>query len=496
MKPLRLDPRRWGLQIKLPVTVVAIVYSVAFVAGVIAQVWETGVVRDALEGRARQFALALSISNTENVVRTDYWALYANLRRQVDALDQEMAPLLFGAIVTDEGVVLAHTQPDRQRIGMPLAELRAFEGMFPGRGAVVRTGVFRGSEALLASAPIEYRGKEIGFVWLGYDTDFIRWRVLTTIVQIGAITTILAIVGSLLGWVLSRRMTKPIGELTTAVEQIRSGRLDEVAPIHAHEKDEIGRLVATFNEMAAQLQEKEALSAQLQVVEKLAAIGRMVSGVAHEINNPLGGMKNALENLRLFSGDPATREQSGQLLESGLKQIESVVEALLVQHRGAGTIAVCDPRCLDDLFLLVRHDCELHHIRIDWRNELENPFYVPRAQLQQVLTNLLINAVGAMPEGGILTFLAAERENTLLFVVEDTGDGMPQEQLDKIFEPFFTTKADGTGLGLWVSMGLVQAMGGVMEVESEVGRGTRFSVTLLKVPSETQGSKEYESVRR
>lgn len=495
MKPLRLDPRQWGLQIKLPVTVVAIVYSVAFVAGVIAQVWETGVVRDALEGRARQFALALSISNTENVVRMDYWALYANLRRQVDALDQEMAPLLFGAIVTDEGVVLAHTQPDRQRIGMPLAELRAFEGMFPGRGAVVRTGVSRGSEALLASAPIEYRGKEIGFVWLGYDTDFIRWRVLTTIVQIGAIATILAVVGSLLGWVLSRRMTKPIGELTTAVEQIRSGRLDEIAPIHAHEKDEIGRLVATFNEMAAQLQEKEALSAQLQVAEKLAAIGRMVSGVAHEINNPLGGMKNALENLRLFSGDPATREQSVQLLESGLKQIESVVEALLVQHRGAGTITVCDPRCLDDLFLLVRHDCELRHIRIDWRNELETPFHVPRAQLQQVLTNLLINSVGAMPEGGILTFLAAERENTLLFVVEDTGDGMPQEQLDKIFEPFFTTKADGTGLGLWVSMGLVHAMGGVMEVESEVGRGTRFSVTLPKVPSETQGSKEYESVR-
>lgn len=494
MKPLRFDPRQWGLQFKLPVMVVAIVFSVALVAGVIAQVWETGVVRDALEGRARQLALALALSNTENVVRTDFWTLYASLRRQVDALDQEMAPLLFGAIVNDEGVVLAHTQPDMQRIGMPLAELRAFEGMYPSRGSVVRYGFFREKEALLASAPIEYRGKEIGFVWLGYDTDFIHWRVLTTIVQIGAIATVLAVVGSLLGWMFSRRMIKPIGELTTAVEQIRTGRLDEIAPIHAHEKDEIGHLVATFNEMAVQLQEKEALSAQLQVAEKLAAIGRMVSGVAHEINNPLGGMKNALENLRLFSRDPDTSEESMHLLESGLKQIEGVVEALLAQHRGAGMIGTCDPRCLDDLFLLVRHDCDLRHIRIDWRNELKTPFLVPRAQLQQVLTNLLINAVGAMPEGGILTFLAAERENTLVFVVEDSGGGMPQEQVDRIFEPFFTTRADGTGLGLWVSMGLVQAMGGVIEVESEVERGTRFTVTLPKVPSETQGSKEHEPV--
>lgn len=495
MKPLRLDPRQWGLQIKLPVMVVAIIYSIAFFAGIIAQLWETGVVRDALEGRARQLALALALSNTENVVRTDYWTLYASLRRQVDALDQEMAPLLFGAIVNDEGVVLAHTQPDTQRIGMPLAELDAFEGMYPGRGSVVRYGFFREKEALLASAPIEYRGKEIGFVWLGYDTDFIRWRVLTTIVQIGAAATALAIVGSFLGWMFSRRMVKPIGDLTTAVEHIRTGRLDGIAPIHSHEKDEIGHLVAAFNEMAAQLQEKEALSAQLQVAEKLAAIGRMVSGVAHEINNPLGGMKNALENLRLFSRNPDTSEESMQLLESGLKQIEAVVEALLAQHRGAGTIGTCDPRCLDDLFLLVRHDCELRHIRIDWQNELETPFLVPRAQLQQVLTNLLINAVGAMPDGGILTFLATDRENTLVFVVEDTGSGMPQEQLDRIFEPFFTTRADGTGLGLWVSMGLVQAMGGVIEVESEPGRGTRFSIIIPKVPSGTERNEEHELVR-
>ncbi len=494
MKLSRLDPRQWSLQVKFPLTVAGIIFSVAFAAGVVAQVRETNLVREALEKRARQLGSTLALSSAENVVRTDYWALYAGLRRHVDALDHDMAPLLFGAIVNDQGSVLSHTHPDQQRIGVLLVGLRSFDGMYPSQGAVIRNGAFRGSDALLVSTPIEYRGKEIGYVWLGYDTSFIRQRVLVAIVQIGAIATLLAVAGSLFGWMYSRRTVRPIGELTDAIEQIRAGRFDEIAPVRAHEKDEIGRMVDAFNDMAAQLREREALREQLQVNEKLAAIGRMVSGIAHEINNPLGGMKNALENLRLFSGDPQRREESVQLLGSGLEQLGGVVEALLAQHRGARTLVPCDPRCLDDLFLLVRHDCELRRIRIEWKNELVSPFLVPRAPLQQVLTNLLVNAVRAMPGGGTLTFRATERDDTLVFIVEDTGVGMAQDELNKIFEPFFTTRADGTGLGLWVSMRLVHAMGGVLEVASEVGAGSCFSVTIPKVPLESERSNEDELV--
>jgi len=480
------DPRHWPLQIKFPVTVVAIVYSVALIAGVIAQVWETKLVRNALENRAQQLALTLVLSNAESVARMDYWVLYANLSKQAGVLDQEMAPLLFGSIVNDEGIVLAHTHPERQRIGILLAELDSFEGMYSDPGLVVRYGTVHGNEALLVSAPVEYRGKRIGSVLLGFDTDFIRERVLATVIAIGAVSTLLAIIGSLLSWVYSRRTIKPIVSLTASAEKIRAGQLDEIAPIQVYEKNEIGDLVATFNGMVEQLKERDALNAQLQVSEKLAAIGRLVSGVAHEINNPVGGMKNALECLRMFSNDPKRREESIHLLESGLGQIEGVVDSLLVQHRSTETISVCNPRCLDDLFLLVRHDCELRNIRIDWRNELGRPFMVFRARLQQVLINLLVNAMHAMPEGGTLTFHASERDSTLAFVVEDTGSGMPQKQIDRIFEPFFTTRPNGTGLGLWVSMGLVHAMGGDLEVESEVGKGTRFSVIIPRIPADTE----------
>lgn len=470
---------RRSLSIKLPLAVVALVYGVAFVSGITAQWRETRVVRATLEDGAKQLATSLALSNAENLVRLDYWALYSNLRRQVDALDQGMAPLLYGAIVDVRGTVMAHTQPERNRLGQPLAERDSFLSF--ASDVAVRYGSMGAHEALLASIPVEYGGKQVGHVWLAYDTGFIREKVRDSIIQIGLIATLLAVIGSISGWWLSRRMIRPLDNLEEAIDRIRSGKLAEVEPLSSNGQDEIGRVVAAFNDMAVQLKEKEALSSQLLISEKLAAVGRLVSGVAHEINNPLCGMRNAIDNLRLFSDDPVRYAESIHLLTAGLEHIGNVVEALLLQHRGQGRLASCDPHCLDDLYLLIRHECEMREIRVTWNNYISGSFLTVCTQLQQVLINLLVNAVSATPDRGQIAFTANETKTTLIFTVTDSGCGISREDMGRIFEPFYTTRPEGSGLGLWVSLQLVHAMGGTIEVDSREGDGTSFRVIIPQV---------------
>ena len=117
-------------------------------------------------------------------------------------------------------------------------------------------------------------------------------------------------------------------------------------------------------------------------------------------------------------------------------------------------------------------------IKVRWENELKTAFLTSPVRLRQILMNLLSNAVRAMPDGGMLTFRASRRDTFYQFCVEDNGEGMSQADLERIFEPFYTTRPNGTGLGLWVCLQLVDLMGGTLEVETEQGVRTAFRVTL------------------
>ncbi len=492
MKTPQVWIKRRSLSVKLPLAVIALVYGVALVSGLAAQWREARVVRAALEDGAKQLSSSLALSNAEYMVHLDYWAMYSSLRRQVDAIDRSLTPLIFGAIVDVRGTLMAHTQPDLHRIGQSLAEADAF--LDSADSAEVRYGSLNDRNVLLASAPVEYGGKRIGYVCLAYDTAFIQEKVLASIFQIGAIATFLAVVASFLGWWLSRRMIRPLDDLKDAIDRIRSGQVAEVEPLPIQERDEIGSVTQAFNEMAEQLKERETLSNQLFVSEKLAAIGRLVSGIAHEINNPLGGMKNAVETLRVFGDDPVKHEESLRLISMGLQHVGDVVEALLLQHRGQGRIVLCDPHCLDDLFLLIRHECDSRRIAVSWTNDITGSFMMARTQLQQVLTNLLTNAVNATPEGGRILFIARETATALLFSVGDSGRGLSQEDLQKVYEPFYTTRPEGTGLGLWVSLQLVQSLGGAIEVDSIMGAGTTFHVIIPKVQLNMSEKRNDETV--
>lgn len=475
------SPRHWGLSVKLPLTIATIVFSVVLVVGAIAVLREVDAARDGLEENAQQLVRSIALQNVENVKRRDYWEMYASLRQQVGQLEEPNRPLLFGAIIDSMGRVLTHTDPSRHRIGEPLTLAGGDKeiGFGPAK-SVIRYTELNANDVLLASMPIVVGNNLLATVWLAYDTRFIERRLLEGGLRMSLIAAALATLGAFVGWVISKRMVKPLGDLTRAIGHLTGSDLSRLEPVQAEERDEIGRLALAFNDMTAALKEKKKLEERLRLQEKLAAVGRMVAGVAHEINNPLGGMKNAINSITLFGHDEAKREEGVKLLGSGLQHIEQVVRALLASHQRPQWDPACDPRIFDDLFLLVRPDCEARSIRLRWENALAGPIDIPSTALQQILMNLLSNAIYAMPEGGILTFMAREDRDAFIFVVRDTGPGLSQDQLEQIFEPFFTTRSDGVGLGLWICSELVDTIGGTLVVESQRGGGSTFRVTVPK----------------
>jgi PAS domain S-box-containing protein len=232
------------------------------------------------------------------------------------------------------------------------------------------------------------------------------------------------------------------------------------------------------------------LEEQLQISEKMASIGLLAAGVAHEVNTPLTGISSFTQML-LEGADPADpRTRLLEKIERQTFRAARIVNGLLTLSRPAPA-STGDRMPVDlngvvtDVLSLLEHQFELHRVKV--RRELaETPVMVTGMEhkLQQVFLNLFLNAKDAMPRGGWLTIASRCDGDRAIVEVADTGSGIPSEYLARIYDPFFTTKAigQGTGLGLSISYGIVREHEGVIDCESTVGQGTRFTVSMPAAP--------------
>ena len=251
-----------------------------------------------------------------------------------------------------------------------------------------------------------------------------------------------------------------------------------VSPLHGSE----GAILGVLG-IARDMTETKKLEQRIRNSEQLASVGRLAAGVAHEINNPLGGILNCLYNLRKGTLSPSRQEEYRVSMEDGVRRVQKIVRQLLdfsQQHEPEFALTDIN-HVVDRVLVLTTHLFASNRIRLEtgFGQGLPNVM-VDRHMIEQVLMNLVLNAVQAMKDGGGLTIRTSVVEGICLIEVRDTGSGIPPAVLPRIFDPFFTTKSEGegTGLGLSVSLGIVERHGGKILVDSEVGKGTTFTLCL------------------
>jgi len=293
---------------------------------------------------------------------------------------------------------------------------------------------------------------------------------------------ILVIVGVVVWLLIVRLIAQPVNNVLTGMERVRAGDLAVRVP--AQSRDEIGRLTEGFNTMVESLQTatrelRDSHEKQMQQASKLASIGELASGIAHEIRNPLAGIGAAVE---VLADNRGTDREIVEEIQRQIHRLNTTLRELLDFARPREPEIVHCDLCdlVKPMLAFIRPDAQKQHVAIVEDCPADVPsICADPAQIQQVILNLLINAIQAMPQGGTLTLHAEADEEVLRLCIRDTGAGITKENMLRVFTPFFTTKHRGTGLGLAIARTIMEKHGGAIRLESEPGHGTTAVIECL-----------------
>jgi two-component system NtrC family sensor kinase len=357
---------------------------------------------------------------------------------------------------------------------------------------------------ITAYRPIkDISGRTLGMLYVGMlEKPYIdlRDRVMATFAGIAALCALFLL--GLLAFI-ARRITRPLGVIVNATGKIAQGDLRHRVDLKG--QDEIGQLARAFNLMTDELslahedltqwgrtlerrveertRELRETQDQLIVSEKLASLGKMAAGVAHEINNPLTTILIDTHLLLERPGRDAEEQETLNTIAGETTRCAAIVSSLLDFARQTPSQAVPTDinGVIDRTLELLEKQASVRNVLIE--KDLDRglpPIEVDKNKIRQVFSNLVINACEAMPTGGTLVVASRmSRDGTHIEIIfTDTGVGISKENFPRLFDPFFTTKSFGTGLGLAVSYGIIRQRGGMINVRSEVGKGTVFTVRI------------------
>jgi signal transduction histidine kinase len=376
-----------------------------------------------------------------------------------------------------------------------------------------------------AYSPWLARGQVMGVLGVALPSNFLVTTESTSRDWFSVIFSLATVAIIVLGYRLAQNIARPILRLRSMAQSVAQGNLDQSSGLRR--EDEIGELAEAFDAMTGRLQaravEAQALYAeavernrqlaemydrlqaaqqQLVLSEKLAAVGQLAAGIVHDVKNPLAAIKGMAEEMIEEAASGSGQADALQTIRDNAGRANSIVTDLLVFARQSTPTLL--PRDLRESVegALRLTGFLLRKGRVDVEKDMPKSalaVFDPQ-QIQQVLINLIQNAVQAMPSGGKLHVGLASADDHLVLTVRDSGVGIPPENLPRIFDPFFTTKPEGqgTGMGLSVSYGIIQRHHGQIEVDSQVGSGTTFTIRLPKNPPDgaaAGGDEEEMSLR-
>jgi len=428
-----------------------------------------GRVQDArLSETARLHVEGLSVALGPSVLRQDVWEVYDILDRA--RAGSEGQRLLLTVVADERGQVLAATDPRRAPVG---EDARNFESGAVAPGAVRMTG----DPVLRVTAPLQYQGRTIGGIVTELDvTDLLaeRRNVTHWLLFGNALATAVLAFG---GWLAVSRILRPVGALVQAMDA--SGGAPRPIPKAEIPQGDPGlaRLIQTYNQMTSAVEERAEAERRLADRERFVSLGRLSSSLAHEVNNPLGGLLNAADTIHTYADRPDVVRQSAELMQRGLGHLRDVTRAILDQNRLDRAGQPLRPEDFEDLRLLFEPEAHSRRQVLNWQVQAGAVALAgqPAAPVRQVTLNLLLNAGIASGENGQVGLTVTNGGDGLTISVSNTGAAMSEADLARLMSS--GPLPPGGGVGLRLVHDIVAGLGGKLHHE-RAGHQTVIRVDL------------------
>lgn len=494
---MRLRDLSYRIKTPLSVTLVILLTAIILSTTLLARAYQDN--REEMIDNAVSLGTVLARTLSPALTRDDVWQAYETIMTPLEreirvagepasviasgngAVDQGTAQREILVLDTEQAVYVAsrpRTYPMLVQLGQMGAEYAELAERIAGHGEgqpFVARDIWPDRYAMVVPILAE-DGARLGTLVLNYSNDLLLPRFLNTVEQV-ILATLLVLLALLpLGWYWGKRLTDPLANLSACMKRVGSEVPSDIQCDLYDGRDEIGQVSMRFRRMLDELREKEELERSMVASERLAAVGRLTAGIAHEINNPLGGMLNAISTYKRHGDDrDPVADRTISLLERGLVQIKGTVGALLVEARLESHALTPDD--LQDIRTLVQPDMQRKDLRLVWDNAVAAPVPLPSSQVRQILLNVLLNAMQASEVGGeVVCWLRAD-DQSFRAAISNGGAHISRERMAHLFEPFAQSSGSGHGLGLWVTYQLVQQLDGRIEVKSNES-ATIFEVTL------------------
>ncbi len=474
-------PSEWPIAIKVPLLVMLLMLAVSFVISKTVLTRLAYTQERHLQTLSQAYLDGLGGTLLPHILHEDVWEVFDTLDRARSVYAGVNA--LTTIVLNPANRVIAASDPKSFPTGQALAP--AFLKGVDTDGKLFIDEARRTARVMDA---VILQGQKVGGLYTELDVSALMAERETVLWQLIATNAALTLLLMAVGYWAVKRMVEPVRTLGTFLDRSSDGPVEIIPEVElGSPTSEFGRLFRRYNAMARAANERLDLAERLAEEERLASLGRLASGMAHDINNPLGGLFNALDAIKRYGHRVSVRESSIRLLERGLIGIREVVRATLMTYRQPENPRALKPDDLEDLRYLIQPSLCEKHLTLDWHNALTNDLPLPAASVRDIILNLLLNACAVSPESGLVSLTAESTADGLEIGVSDCGPGMPQAYGDFLEYGGGAggpIKA-GAGLGLWMVRRLLDGAGGSAQVETSAA-GTTIRLCL---PIATEASR-------
>jgi signal transduction histidine kinase len=465
-EPLR-HPLRWSYRLKVPLAlgVVALAAGIAVATTTYLLVYRY--VEANAVAQAQRLARTLARSLAPAVLANDVWQAFQTVRASSLASAPGAVPSVHVWVIDAEDTVFVALDPHSHPLGTPASRLpgplaAAARWIGEQRSEATYVREDEASNSLIVAERLV--GEEealLGGVIVQQERAISRAQAREVAERLAALGSIAIIIVGGLGWFGGRRMIRPLERLRAAMRAAPTSNVRPAVGEVSRLNDEVGDLGAAFLGMMDEIDAKRRLEREMLNAERMASIGRLAAGIAHEVNNPLGGMLAAITNRRLRGGVDEATDRTLALLERGLQQIHSTVNALLNEARRELHELRDDD--LHDLYLLLHPEAHNRGCALDWQVRVPAGGALPSVPVRQVLLNLTLNAIAAAG-GGSVQVRTEEIGGEWRLHIANTGAALGAGDFAQLVEAQPRSDDGRTGLGLWITARILHTVGGRLEL--------------------------------